>query len=79
MAKYERPSVRKPLKLASRPDDDLLLEDPTRPPEEADDSDDEGTWNRLFVKTQSSKNVKSELKKASRQIKAGEPNLNATI
>lgn len=71
--------VRLPAKLPSRPADTDGVEDLSRPAEEPDDSDEDGTWNRLFVKTQSSKSVKLELKKASKQAKSsGVVNLNAT-
>ncbi len=66
-----------PAKLPSRPDSDANEEIP-KPTEEPYDSDEDGTWNRLFVKTQSYKSVKMELKKALKLAKSETPNLNAT-
>lgn len=71
LLKYETPKARLPSVLPSKADDKATeggsISASER--EEVDEDDEEGTWDRTFVKSQSLKNVKAELKKAARQSK----------
>jgi len=76
VTKYESPKVRLPSKIPSRPQESNSITS-REASEDLDEVEDEGMWDRLYVKTQSLKSVKQELKKASRQIKNDA--LNSTI
>ncbi len=81
MAKYEVPKARLPRHLPSKPSEDSVSTSRDRA-EEDDLEEEEGMWDRTFVKTQSSRNVRAELKKAARQSKLATDELahmNATM
>lgn len=67
VTKYEKPRARLPSKLPSRPIETVA--EGSRDQEDLEDLDDDGTWDRRYVKTQSLKSLRSELKKAARQSK----------
>lgn len=81
LLKYEKPKSRCPEKLPSRP----LESDPAgtgreRLLAEEEDGEDEGTWDRTFVKTQSFKSLRTEMKKAaSKKGKQSTDELNSTV
>lgn len=70
IAKHENPKVRLPSKLPSRTKDESDMKGFIQPQEEEEEEEQElGTWDRTFVKTLSSRNVKTELKKMAKLTK----------
>ncbi len=64
IAKHEAPKVRLPARLPSRPNGSILVV--RGAPSEEEENDEEGTWDRTFVKTASINSLKSELKRAAK-------------
>ncbi len=69
LARYEMPRARLPRNLPSKPSESMVATSRDRQDEEDAEDEEEGMWDRTFVKTQSSRNVRAELKRAARQSK----------
>lgn len=63
IAKHESPKVRLPKRLPSRPVVEKEESYERIESIDEDEQEDDGTWNRSYVKTVSLKNLKSEVKK----------------
>jgi hypothetical protein len=67
ISKFEAPKVRLPDRIPSKTVEAKL--NSSRGSDDEDDTFEEGTWDRSYVKSQSLKSVRIELKKAARQTK----------